>query len=131
MSEARNCVDLLPLFPGLSSGNIPRMRFCWDQFHYAIGPGSWGRLPAPEPRPTVTVRPVARTNETNAASGNPEAGHFAFRSFTLRALSVGRFCFRSKNMHRHTFWLTSELQNISEADPEASPGFSVSEKLAR
>ena len=34
-------------------------------------------------------------------------------------------------MAQHIFQLESELQNISEATPEASPSFSVSEKLAR
>src|SRR6202022_4212548 len=48
----------------------------------------------------------------------------------LRSLSVGRFAslrFRPKNMAHHIFRLESELPNI----PEASPSFSVSEKLAR
>jgi hypothetical protein len=34
-------------------------------------------------------------------------------------------------MAHHIFQLESELQNIPEAAPEASPSFSVSEKLAR
>jgi DNA repair protein RadC len=34
-------------------------------------------------------------------------------------------------MSQHIFQLESELQNIPEATPEASPSFSVSEKLAR
>ena len=33
-------------------------------------------------------------------------------------------------MARHIFQLESELQNIPEAAPKASPSFSVSEKLA-
>jgi hypothetical protein len=52
----------------------------------------------------------------------------------LRPLSVGRFAslrFRPKNMAHHIFQLESELQNIPEAAPKASPSFSVSEKLAR
>ena len=50
----------------------------------------------------------------------------------LRPLSVGRFAFlRPKNMAHHIFHLESELQNIPEAAPKASPSFSVSEKLAR
>ena len=52
----------------------------------------------------------------------------------LRPLSVGRFAslrFRPKNMAHHIFQPESELQNIPEAAPEASPSFSVSEKLAR
>jgi excinuclease UvrABC nuclease subunit len=47
---------------------------------------------------------------------------------------VGRFAllrFRQKNMSQHIFQLESELQNIPEAAPKASPSFSVSEKLAR
>ena len=42
----------------------------------------------------------------------------------LRPLSVGRFAslrFRPKNMAHHIFQLESELQNIPEAAPEASP----------
>jgi hypothetical protein len=39
--------------------------------------------------------------------------------------------FRPKNMAHHIFQLESELQNIPEAAPKASPSFSVSEKLAR
>jgi len=42
-----------------------------------------------------------------------------------------RFAFGQKNMAHHIFQLESELQNIPEADPEASRSFSVSEKLAR
>jgi hypothetical protein len=34
-------------------------------------------------------------------------------------------------MAHHIFQLEGELQNIPEAAPEASPSFSVSEKLAR
>jgi hypothetical protein len=34
-------------------------------------------------------------------------------------------------MAHHIFQLESELQNIPEAAPKASPSFSVSEKLAR
>ena len=34
-------------------------------------------------------------------------------------------------MSQHIFQLESELQNIPEAAPKASPSFSVSEKLAR
>jgi hypothetical protein len=34
-------------------------------------------------------------------------------------------------MLQHIFQLESELQNILEAAPEASPSFSVSERLAR
>jgi hypothetical protein len=34
-------------------------------------------------------------------------------------------------MAQHIFQLESELQNIPEAAPKASPSFSVSEKLAR
>ena len=34
-------------------------------------------------------------------------------------------------MAHHIFRLENELQNISEAAPEPSPSFSVSEKLAR
>jgi len=34
-------------------------------------------------------------------------------------------------MAHHIFQLESELQNIPEAAPQASPSFSVSEKLAR
>src|SRR5208283_1504741 len=52
----------------------------------------------------------------------------------LRPLSVGRFAslrFRPKNMAHHISQLESELQNIPEAAPKASPSFSVSEKLAR
>ena len=52
----------------------------------------------------------------------------------LRPLSVGRFAslrFRPKNMSQHIFRLESELQNIPEAAPKASPSFSVSERLAR
>src|SRR5271157_232818 len=52
----------------------------------------------------------------------------------LRPLSAGRFAslrFRPKNMAHHIFRLESELQNIPEAAPKASPSFSVSEKLAR
>jgi hypothetical protein len=41
-----------------------------------------------------------------------------------------RFAFGQKMAH-HIFQLESELQNISEAAPKASPSFSVSEKLAR
>ena len=47
---------------------------------------------------------------------------------------MGRFAslrFRPKNMAHHIFQLETELQNISEAAPKASPSFSVSEKLAR
>ena len=47
---------------------------------------------------------------------------------------MGRFAllrFRPKNMAHHIFQLESELQNIPEAAPKASPSFSVSEKLAR
>src|SRR5580692_10833128 len=46
----------------------------------------------------------------------------------------GRFAslrFRPKNMARHIFQSETELQNIPEAAPRASPCFSVSEKLAR
>jgi hypothetical protein len=39
--------------------------------------------------------------------------------------------FQPKNMAYHLFQLESELQNIPEAAPEASPSFSVSEELAR
>jgi hypothetical protein len=39
--------------------------------------------------------------------------------------------FRPKNMAHHIFQLESELQNIPEAAPQASPSFSVPEKLAR
>jgi hypothetical protein len=52
----------------------------------------------------------------------------------LRPLSAGRFAslrFRPKNMAHHIFQLERELQYIPEAAPEASPSFSVSEKLAR
>jgi len=34
-------------------------------------------------------------------------------------------------MAHHIFQLESELQNIPEAAPQASPSFSVPEKLAR
>jgi hypothetical protein len=47
---------------------------------------------------------------------------------------VGRFAslrFRPKNMTHRISQLESELQNIPEAAPKASPSFSVSEKLAR
>jgi hypothetical protein len=45
----------------------------------------------------------------------------------LRPLSVGRFAslrFRPKNMAHHISQLESELQNIPEAAPKASPSFS-------
>jgi len=51
----------------------------------------------------------------------------------LRPFSVGRFALlrsRQKNMSQHIFQSSSELQNIPEAAPKASPSFSVSEKLA-
>jgi hypothetical protein len=47
---------------------------------------------------------------------------------------VGRFAalrLRPKNMAHHISQLESELQNIPEAAPKASPSFSVSERLAR
>jgi hypothetical protein len=47
---------------------------------------------------------------------------------------VGRFAarrFRPKNIEHHIYQSESELQNIPEAAPKASPSFSVSEKLAR
>jgi DNA repair protein RadC len=52
----------------------------------------------------------------------------------LRPLSVGRFAslrFRQKNMAHHIIQSETELQNIPEAAPKASPSFSVSERLAR
>jgi DNA repair protein RadC len=42
-----------------------------------------------------------------------------------------RFAFGQKNMAQHIFQLESDLQNTPEGAPEASPSFSVSEKLAR
>jgi hypothetical protein len=48
----------------------------------------------------------------------------------MRPLSVGRFALlrlRPKNMAHHVSQLESELQNIPEAAPKASPSFSVSE----
>jgi hypothetical protein len=41
------------------------------------------------------------------------------------------FAFGQKNMAHHISQLESELQNIPEAAPKASPSCSVSEKLAR
>src|SRR6516225_9672999 len=52
----------------------------------------------------------------------------------LRPFSVGRFALlrsRQKNMSQHIFQSSSELQNIPEAAPKASPSFSVCERLAR
>jgi hypothetical protein len=46
----------------------------------------------------------------------------------------GAFCFASLSAKKYgipSFQLESELQNIPEAAPEASPSFSVSEELAR
>jgi len=42
----------------------------------------------------------------------------------------GSLRFRPKNMAHHIFRLETELQNIPEAAPKASPSFSVSGKLA-
>jgi hypothetical protein len=42
----------------------------------------------------------------------------------------GSLRFRPKNMAHHIFRLETELQNIPEAAPKASPNFSVSGKLA-
>src|SRR5271165_5039035 len=55
----------------------------------------------------------------------------AFRALAPAASFRGSLCFRPKNMAHHIFQLESELQNIPEAAPKASPSFSVSEKLAR
>ena len=49
-------------------------------------------------------------------------------------LSAGRFAslrFRPKNMAHHISQLESELQNTPKAAHEASPSFSLSEKVAR
>ena len=56
------------------------------------------------------------------------------RSSLLGQNLHGSLCFASlsaKNMAHHIFRSETELQNISEATPEASRSFSVSEKLAR
>src|ERR1700732_2111810 len=51
--------------------------------------------------------------------------------FAPTASFRGSLCFRPKNMAHHIFQSETELQNIPEAAPKASPSFSVSEKLAR
>ena len=57
------------------------------------------------------------------------------RSSLLGQNLHGSLCFlrslSAKNMAHHIFQSETELQNISEAAPEASRSFSVSEKLAR
>src|SRR5271166_1702662 len=58
----------------------------------------------------------------------------AFRALAPTASFRGSLCFASlsaKKYGTHIFQLESELQNIPEAAPKASPSFSVSEKLAR